>query len=235
MESLLGLEKSYIDNLERYERKWVLDYTSMSSGRALIKSLPLVLGEAYPQRSVHSLYFDTEDLVCFQLHESGSRNRYKVRVRWYGDLYSEVVEAQVELKIRQERMVRKLTYPLGRVSLSLLSEYKYLKEISSHLDVEVVELLLSLKPKVYTSYDRLYFSTYGDKVRVTLDNNLKFFRYQAGAAVLSQGMQAVPNSILELKYPFDLNHELSPFLPSFPGAQTRNSKYSTAIKGVFGV
>lgn len=235
-----ALEQSYTeqlvaDCLERYERKWVMDQTSSIAGKALIQNLPLVLTETFTPRSVHSLYFDTEDFLCFQLHESGSRNRYKVRIRWYGDLFADILEAQLEIKIRNERMVKKLTYKLGQLYINELFLDNCSMAFKANLPKDVAELCRNLKPKVFTSYDRRYFATYGGKVRVTFDSNLCFYKFSNNKQISMNGMMQAPMSIIELKYPVDLNSELSPYFSSFPGAQTRNSKYTTGVKSVLGL
>ena len=144
-------------------------------------------------------------------------------------------KAQLEIKIRNEKIVKKLTYALGTFDICSLFENNCSIALTQNLPNDVAELCRNLKPKVFTSYSRRYFATYGDKVRVTFDNDLCFYKFANGQLISTNGMTIAPISIIELKYPSFLNSELSAFLPSFPGAQTRNSKYTTAVKSIFGL
>lgn len=228
-------EQIFIDHIERYERKWVINQISSASSSALIRNLPLVLTETYPQRSVHSLYFDTENFSSFQLHEAGGRNRYKIRIRWYHELASTLVNAQLEIKIRNERMVKKHTYKLGFINLSDLFNKNFHKFLCDILPNQIAELCKNLRPKLITSYDRRYYAAYGGKVRVTFDNNLIFYKYAKNISISENGSIKMPTSIIELKYPLALNSELTNYLATFPGTQTRNSKYTSAVKCLLGV
>ncbi len=69
--------------LVRYEVKFTEDELPLATWMESWVARQPALYEAYPERSVHSLYFDTPDLQAAAENFRGAPGREKFRLRWY--------------------------------------------------------------------------------------------------------------------------------------------------------
>ena len=127
----------------------------------------------YPPRKVNSLYFDSFDLISYQDSIEGGSNRIKKRLRWYGDLYSRT-NATLEFKIKNgHQSWKKLWDKSFLINPKKNSWNNFFKRNIVEYPFET-NLRNSL-PSSIVSYDRKYFVSFDNKVRVTIDQNLSFF------------------------------------------------------------
>ena len=80
---------------------------------ALVNLHPAIFSQIYHPRFVNNLYLDSLSLNSYFCHVNGLKDRVKVRIRWYGDLFGPVDEPVLELKIKRGSLGRKESFPLA--------------------------------------------------------------------------------------------------------------------------
>jgi len=100
-----------------YERKFVLTELRTSEIEIIIKTHPAVFSEIYHERFVNSIYFDSPDMKNYSDSINGSKDRLKVRIRWYDDLFGYVEKPVLEFKNRYGFLVTKKLFPIKHFSV----------------------------------------------------------------------------------------------------------------------
>src|SRR3989338_1604991 len=101
----------------RHERKFRSACIHPREVEWLLKIHPAIFREIYHQRSVNNIYLDLTDLNCYFDHLNGHSQRVKYRIRWYGNLFGEIANPVLEIKLKHNEHVAKLSYPLEAMCL----------------------------------------------------------------------------------------------------------------------
>ena len=101
----------------RYERKFVLNDVDYTQVLSLIKIHSYAIKEIYHQRYVNNIYLDDVNLSCYSENVIGSEDRFKVRIRWYGDLFTYVEEPKLEIKIKKGVVGGKQIFTLPSIKI----------------------------------------------------------------------------------------------------------------------
>ena len=112
-----------------------------------------------------TLYFDTEDLLMYNLHQNGKLNRYKIRHREY--LISNISFLEIKFKNNKERTIKK------RIKRKVIEEQLAEKSeafIEKHTKFDPK----SLKPVLYNKFSRITLAHKTAKERITIDLNLAY-------------------------------------------------------------
>jgi hypothetical protein len=111
-----------------------------------------------------TLYFDTPDFLCYRLHHSGKRNRFKIRKREY--MESHVAFLEYKEKTNRGRTI-KSRIKLGEMADSLNEhENSFIDERTHrHLDYE---------PKLWNSFGRITLVDTAVGERLTIDTDIAF-------------------------------------------------------------
>src|SRR3989338_2181632 len=96
----------------RYERKMYFPSQNASEVESWIRLHPEGFKEIYSGRFVNSIYFDSLDMKCYFDAINVLNERYKVRIRWYGELFGKIEKPVLELKWKHGQLVKKDTYDL---------------------------------------------------------------------------------------------------------------------------
>jgi len=214
----------------RYERKYVSsDYSSHQLRNFLLLS-NRGFTRIYYKRRVNSIYFDTPEFEYFEQNINGDQDRRKVRVRWYGE-QSSPRNLQLEIKIKCGEIMRKEVFPLSCQDSNLSSFIKKLtslvqKELSNKLEEAQV-----LRPVLINSYWREYFYSPGDKIRVTLDDDIEF--QSISDFIHKRVSQRLAFSILECKYTLRNDRALQAVLQTLPVQISKSSKYVMGIEQTY--
>ncbi len=208
---------------KRLERKYTLAATSLESIEPFLIESGFV--EAYPTRTVHSVYFDSLSRSSYTDAMQGHKDRLKVRWRWY-DFNGDTSPGHLELKIKSADVVKKYTISNKK------SDHIKNKIESKNFPQPFDEILASWQVALKNSYQRAYYQHAHFPIRVTVDINL------------SPSMEERTNSefnfsniILEIKYPVDAEsflHQLSLF-KTLPLTRQRFSKFVLGINNVSGM
>ena len=110
----------------RYERKFQSEGRSVGVVESLIRQNPVGFSPAFRPRQINNIYFDTPGLNCFHDNLRGVPNRWKFRVRWYGNNGNEISQPLLELKIKKGTVGTKKTWTSLLSLLSRKSRYPFL-------------------------------------------------------------------------------------------------------------
>jgi len=175
--------------------------------------------EQYSQRTVNSIYFDTDIYQDVWDNINGFGNRKKIRVRWYDNLNNSKVFIEEKKKINfvTQKKVEKIGVFKNFDDLAKYINNKDFEHINFILDKKI-----NLKKTLFIQYQRNYYELPNKKLRLTVDNNLNIFQKYP-----TQYLQ-LDKTIVELKY--DLKN--SAFVNSFiknNNLDNRNQKFSKYV------
>ena len=231
---MINISKN-MDNEEfRYERKFLILSKDVSKDKIkmLINLHPACFSKLYSSRYVNNLYFDTSNYKNFHENIEGVSDRQKVRIRWYGNFYGEVLDPVLEIKIKKSAVGTKKSFVLNPFTIDSNFNWKTLNDIiySSDIQENVKEMIKSLKPVIFNRYRREYFGSRDQKFRMTLDDRLEFFLAERAFNFDSMPSKKSSNYILELKYNKKYDDEVSNISSFLPFRMTKSSKYVTAVE-----
>jgi hypothetical protein len=225
----------------RYEIKMECESALFSEAQAWIRLNSAAFREAYPDRQVNSLYLDTPALDTLNDHIEGIPTRRKLRFRWYGpDL--EPARGQLELKNKTDRAGWKLVQPVNRpVHFRGCSWNAVQKDLAAGLLAEpeseqqrlFQELLSVARPLVMNQYQRQYYVSADQRLRLTVDRNIKAFdQWMSSSPNLSFGLPMPDILLIELKCDVEHARHLADVLAEFPLRVHRHSKYVSALSSL---
>jgi SPX domain protein involved in polyphosphate accumulation len=232
-----SIEKANIWHDERHERKCVLaaaDYDLLTSW---IDRQEMAFRRTYPQRVVQSLYFDSHSLDDFGDTLSGVGDRKKVRLRWYGG-DCRVRQAVLEVKCKRNMLGVKLSYPMDLPApLSSINLELLVKLIAQRLPEEVrAGVEYANQAVALVEYKREYFASWDQRVRITLDRDLRVYDQLDSGHINDARVSPLPElAVLELKYAAEIDHEVRASLEALPHRLSRFSKYSIGVQRLLGV
>ena len=166
--------KSNLITGKRIELKDVFTTDDLPSIEKSIKLSRFAFYKPYPNRKVNSLYFD--DLRFSALEESieGNSLRTKKRLRWYG------------LSRTKKKAVLEFKKKLGTYSWKELYRNYYCinpiaQKWSDFIQPLINDATLPLKkisntPASIVTYERDYYASFDNKVRLTIDQSLKTYK-----------------------------------------------------------
>ena len=157
----------------------------------------------FPERVVHNTYFDTLDLKLLEASKEGEFTRAKIRFRHY----NEDKHGQLEFKIKDGRLIRKMIRKLPCLEDSL---FEIQKEIVKQAQVQnKIGLKEATFPVIKNSYSRQYLE-HASGIRMTIDTNLK---YQRSTSIPEVGSELAINdnvyALLEWKFAPKLINEFN--------------------------
>jgi VTC domain len=113
-----------------------------------------------------TLYYDTEKLDLYHLHQAGKLNRHKVRFRKYLNTGASYFE--LKLKNNKRRTLK------TRIATTLDSEYKLNEDSLAFIKEDNLLLVKGLDAKIWVNYSRITLVSIETKERITLDLDLTF-------------------------------------------------------------
>ena len=157
----------------RYERKFILEDYAINTLDDLNSFLPINFYEKYQPRRINSIYYDTENFQLAEDHLNGLMRRYKVRIRYYGEI-NRVSSPKLEIKSKFGLVGKKDIFELSKIDL--FEKNFFLSRLAKNLNFNIpdLNLIFTLKPKILISYKRKYFVSECNRFRYTLDNNICF-------------------------------------------------------------
>jgi hypothetical protein len=220
----------------RLERKCQVEDLSVAQILSIIKLHPKFFYSPYPPRYVNNLYLDTKDLEHYFANVHGYPDRRKVRIRWYGDVFGEISQPVLEIKVKQGAIGMKQAYPLAPLNINeslcdniikQTMEKSGLPELIS-LDIRDMELVL------LNRYYRYYYASRDGDFRVTVDTQLSYFKANCafGNAFL-HSQKSYSQVIVEIKYAREQEGSAHRVIAYFPFRMTRSSKYVQGVERVY--
>ena len=219
-------------NNYRFERKFSIPELSIHEVDDFVKKHPSMFYEIFHTRFVNNIYFDSVDLQNYYDSIHGSSYRVKIRIRWYGELFGEIINPVLEFKIKDGIAGRKLSFPIKPFVLDKDFSAKKNRDIlfESEIPPEIKYRFNYLFPVLLNRYKRKYFQSSDRKFRVTLDNNLSFHRINILNNHFLNNHTDKQNIVLELKYDHLFETTAEHVTNSFPFRLVRSSKYVMGIE-----
>ena len=152
-----------------------------------IRELPIIEGKllrsdlnfrrAYHSRQVNSLYFDNSKFSAIEDSLSGTSQRKKTRLRWYGKL-RESNHPTLEVKFKKGQTSWKELYSTS-LRLDPLKDTwtdAFTSKYSEPYNYNIRDILLEgyTRPVSLVSYNRKYFESVDGCIRVTIDQKLTY-------------------------------------------------------------
>ena len=200
---------------QRFELKYLLTEEKARAVRQFVRCYlkPDDFAATFPDNAypVHSLYLDSPDLMTYQAVQTGEKNRFKLRIRYYSDDDKAV---HFEIKRRTNDIISKSRATVHREYVhAILSgvppQLKHLvKPSGKHLAAlqEFCRLMHTLRatPKSHVAYRReAWMSPINNSMRVTFDRAVRCepeFSAGLGTALGSAVAPFDDQVVLELKF-----------------------------------
>jgi len=210
----------------RYEIKMVFSGLQSDIVHNLIRSHSKLFKKTYPSRQVNNIYFDTEDFKFKIDHIQGAHHRIKIRQRWYHDTWI-LSKSQIEVKTKTGHLGSKFIFPISsEVDLTKINWNEFQKEIWLDPSLDDQLQLINTRPTIINKYQRDYFESADQLIRITLDTNLITFNQLFGARPnLSRSSPMRNVCVLEIKSDSVHHLEIASVLEEFPQYCTAYSKY----------
>jgi hypothetical protein len=216
----------------RYERKFFVSEMSEYEIETMIKLHPAMFFEVYSPRYINNLYFDSFALKNYFDSVEGFKDRVKIRIRWYGDLFGVIERPSLELKIKNGLVGRKASYMLNSFAfdknlkldtiLDVFKKSKIPESLKLDLTILNFSLLNRYRRKYYESMDRGY--------RITIDSEIKFYHLRShNNTFLHKSVDNI-STIVELKYGLGDDQYVEQISNHFPFRMTKSSKYVDGIE-----
>jgi hypothetical protein len=189
--------------------------------------------ERYPPRVVNSVYFDSYEYYSYEAAACESREREKLRLRWYGDLHR-VAKGAVERKSRRARLGWKATYPVGALSLAGVRWTEIRQTIAARLPA-CARLRFDAVPApvLVTRYQRRYLVSAGENIRMTIDWDQRLFDQRLASTPNFERETRMPDTVvLEFKFGPDDRRLASRMMQELPVRVSRNSKYLIGVQAI---
>jgi hypothetical protein len=219
----------------RYEFKLRCESYLLDQVQAWVKLHTAHWCVTYSPRQVNNIYFDTYGHQCLNENMEGVGTRRKLRLRWYGPDLDIVTGAHLELKCRDGEVGWKetcsldlsaegdsLTLDLTKQSWSdLLGTIKSVADARANLWLDHFTC-----PVLVNHYQRAYYATADQTVRLTIDSKLWGFDQRFSARPNLRRPSPIADCVIvEIKADCEHYARMANLLGDFPVRISRNSKY----------
>jgi len=220
---------------QRYEVKIPIVGIALYQVKRWILCHPSFFKVLHPQRQVNNIYFDTYDHYAFQSHVDGYAERIKYRLRWYGDA-NQFTASQLELKIKQGEVGNKQQYFIDeQIDLANQNWREIKKKIINNIPPYPGELIATKRPVLINCYQREYFQSLDQNIRLTLDYNVKYLDQQLFTRPnLHHYSPTETMIVLELKAGIKHYKEIVETVSSFPIRGGAVSKFINGVSSALG-
>jgi hypothetical protein len=223
-------------SLARYEFKGVTDGFLLPDLRMWLRLHPACFRQAYPPRQVNNVYFDTFDLDSYGENLAGISARRKVRVRWYGISFQQAASV-FEVKCKRNRLGWKLSQPLARpLDFQRMTWPELMALLQAELSPQLRTFLADGQmPVVMLSYQREYYQSFDNDVRVTLDHRLVAYdQREYSQPNLRFAAPMADEVVIEFKGAAMGGEALSSVIDSAPVRLSARSKYAEGVSSLLG-
>jgi SPX domain protein involved in polyphosphate accumulation len=220
----------------RFERKFVVHDPAQRVLDVEVRLNPACFRPLFQPRTVNNIYLDSPNLRFYSLNLDGAAERTKVRIRWYGETFSQVVKPVLELKIKHGLLGRKESFPLAPFMVDQRFSDKVLRAAfrESALPLDIAHLVEALEPSLVNRYHRAYYISGDRHFRLTLDSGLEFFQVRGTANAFLCRAPRTSLRVVELKYDQAQAADAHVITDALPFRLARMSKYALGVDSVNG-
>lgn len=231
---------------QRFELKYLISEGITGRLRDFVKGYLEVddYGAGQPNFSypVHSLYLDSDDLSLHHAGVNGTRNRFKLRLRYYDD--NPHTPVFFEIKRRADNCILKQRCGVRREAIALLlagqlpePEHLLSREPRHLVTIQRFNLLLNqlgARPKLHNQYLReAWVSPHDNSVRLTFDRQIcaePFFHPQAVMEMKQPVRVYAEFVVLELKFTTRFPNWFEELVRRFNLMQFSSAKYCEGVE-----
>jgi hypothetical protein len=218
----------------RHEVKFISREYNLQRLMQWIRLHPAAFTSRFPPRTIHNIYFDTEDHTAYRDNLAGISARSKVRYRWYGQERAPMA-GTLEIKRRRNCFGWKVGFAVKDAPYEAGDSWTAIRERISGQVEEAGRAWLEAHsmPALLNEYHRQYFVSADSAIRVTVDTGLctwdqRFKPYPN----LTHGGALQPVVVAEVKFDRLSRDSASIALTGMPMRVSRNSKYVTGIQSL---
>ena len=220
---------------KRYELKYLLDQRQLD---AVLQAIaPYMAIDRYGRSTICNIYYDTPNFRLIRASLEKPVYKEKLRLRSYGPAGAEDTTF-VELKKKYKNVVykRRIALPQARAIACLAGEQPL---PDSQIGREIAYALSfygDLEPAVYLSYERrAFYQPDGGDFRLTLDENIRYRRWDLTLDSLPWGKPILPPGqvLMELKTAGGLPLWMVQALSQNRIYKTSFSKYGSAYQDIY--
>jgi len=219
-----------IDKNTRVEIKAVLSMADLSKLDSWIVS-ETDLYALFPQRTNNNIYFETNRYGSATDNIDGLSKRTKVRFRWYGDDSALIDNGNLEFKRKCNNEGWKEQYAIDFLDNSATDYKNVVKTISSSLPLNrQIEFSDYSIPFILNRYQRSYYSTQDQKVRVTVDKCIEAYDQRWSNQINKKFKIKTPDLVVvEFKFTLNAKPKSIQLMKKFPFRVSKHSKYITSV------
>ena len=194
-----------------------------------------MFSQIYKPRYINNIYLDSILLDHYRDSVEGATTRTKFRIRWYGDLFGQILNPSLEIKQKNSFLTNKQTFPVDNFILDRSFTDKTLKRTlhESSLPAEIKTAVFSLEPVVLNRYRRAYWLSANRKYRLTMDSEMVFHSINKTRNTFRHVCANRVNTVVEVKYSEEDDEQLEAITNYFPFRLSRNSKYVNGIQALY--
>ena len=221
------------EKTDRFEKKFFISRMNASAVDVLIKTHSALFRPLYHERRVNNIYFDTIGLANYEDHVAGAANRWKVRMRWYGETFGEVKDPVLEIKMKYGEVGMKKNFSLPPTFIGDIIDQHALFNLLRQSSVSSYwkSQLQDLRPVLLNSYVRSYWMSADSSVRVTVDKDWTSYFITPSSSLRIASPIVHDGVILEMKYSIQSQDNAASIATKWPWRLTRNSKYVIGMEG----
>ena len=207
---------------KRFERKWIYkSNNTLNLINSLIRS-KLFFRQHFPKRKVNSIYFDDSYYTSVIQNLDGINDKIKLRLRWYGNK-SKIIDPKFEFKKKIGFITKKTL-----IKADEFNNFDFPKILNLTKIQDITNNKYFAKKKVYpvisTHYEWEYLISSDKMIRATVDFNLESV-YLKNFSLFRLNKNFSNRTILEIKYPVNLDSLLRKKLDNITLRLSKNSKY----------
>jgi len=156
----------------RFETKFVGDESHQSLLLNWVKLHPHGFSEPFVPRRVNNIYFDSHFSDALHDNVDGNSSRWKVRYRWYGNSSLPSSSGQLEVKCKRNVFGWKHVFPIDEFAIGDTESWSSSVGRLTKLLPAAGRIWMGMvsRPVLVNRYDRRYFVTKDNRVRVTVDS-----------------------------------------------------------------
>ena len=185
----------------------------------------------FPPRIINNIYFDSPNLENYWANIDGIANRQKIRIRWYGDFNKPMTNPKLEMKKKHGQLGRKFACSIPSFNIFDINWPRYASELFElGIDNQIKTSLSKSYPSLVNSYKRNYYTILNNRIRITVDEDLVFFRTNSSLAISKFAIKEAKKIVVEFKFPQEASQLLIELLRDIPIRFAKHSKYIVGMQ-----
>lgn len=207
----------------RHEWKFAIPDGNPLQIASMLVGHPAAFHTTYPQREIRNIYFDTPELDTYRANLDGIGLRRKYRLRWYGDSWGQSPNARWETKIKDNQLGRKAVINAETpLAWTIFAENDFTRPPSWPSE---------LRPSLINAYQRAYYLSFDQQIRLTLDWGQQFWQFPKQAHHQTPPPDAHwPVCVIELKFDEPQLARARDIAQGLPFTRSKHSKYGVGVE-----